>query len=166
MPKKEIPSEFYEAKDNGIQAYSEKHYKNAVSYLDKAVRLHSESDSYIFLIRACMKSEQFERALGTAEKAISLFTTDQQIMLLIALLYKKAKQFEKAIYYSKRLYIHNSENVSNLINLADCYRYLKDRESALKYLKEANKIESSNINVIKLKKALNFEKAEEVGETS
>ncbi len=160
VPKKEIPAEFYGAKNNGIKAYSEKHYKDAVSYLDKAVRLHSESDTYIFLIKACMKSDQFERALGTAEKAISIFTTDQQIMLLIALLYKKARQFEKAIYYSKRLYIHNQNNLNNLINLADCYRYLKDRKNAVKYLKEEEKIESSNINVIKLKNALNVEETE------
>jgi tetratricopeptide (TPR) repeat protein len=67
---------------------------------------------------------------------------------------KKNKEFEKAIYFGEKFRLREPSNVKNLINLADCYRFVNQMDNANKYLNRALKLEPVNKQALKLQESL------------
>ncbi len=149
-----IPEEFNKLKKIGLKSYAELNYDEAIEIFEDAIKLYPDSECYSKLINSYIKKEMYPRALFISEKAIKYFPGHLTIIFQISLLYRKAKEYNKAIYYGRRYYIHNPENIANLINLAESYRAIKDVGSAMSVLKEAEKIEPDNSNVKKLKRII------------
>lgn len=155
-------SEFLDLKNRGFKAYQKQDYKQASELLNKAVQLHLDSECYSKLVNSYIKMGNFAKALYNVEKAIKHYPGNLTIVFQTALLNKKDKNYERAIYYGRRYYIHDPENIANLLNLADTYRMMRDYENANEVLAEAEKLEPDNENIKRLKRLIKNQSISEI----
>lgn len=154
-PKEEKPPYDFElAKEKALALYDQGYYESAIKEFNEALRIYEDSECYYKLIVCCKKTNKYEMALAVAEKAIKHFPGHLEIILQLALLNKRVREYDRAIYYSKRFYIHNNKNLVNLINLADSHRLRRNFDQAERFLKEAEQIDSTNNAVKKLRTLL------------
>ncbi len=103
------------------------------------------------LINSYVKINQHNAALEKVKEAIQIFPGNLPLIYNAAVLFKKAKRFEDALYYSKRYFIHKEEDIRIMILLADLNRLTKDYNNFDKYLKMAEKVNPDHPDIKKLR---------------
>jgi histidine kinase len=150
-----IPQEYYQKREKAFKAYQENRMEEAIEKLHDALRINKSQECFKKLINSYLKVNDYVMALYIAEQALDVYPGDLDIIFQASVLYKRNQQFDKAIYYGKRYYIHKSKELKNLINLADAYRYNKNYNKAVKIIKEAKKIDPDNDKIKKLFNIIN-----------
>lgn len=136
----------------------QKKYNEATGYLEKALRLADNNDTkYIILYNlavAYFYQDLYDLSLDyiTSAKKIS---NEAELYLLEAEVYKKQKNFEKAIEKYNYLVSQEPENIDYAINLANVYinkrNYIKAREVLKKYIRH-NPTETNNQKLVQYRK--------------
>ncbi len=150
-----IPEEYYKNRDEGFNSYSNGDMESASQYLKEALKMYESLECFKKLINTYIKMNNTTEALNVVEQALKKYSGDLHIIFQASVLYKRNSQFDKAIYFGKRFYIHNPNDITNIINLADSYRYTGNVHKAIKTLKEAEKIDPDNVKVKKLYDLIN-----------
>lgn len=152
-----IPNDFDVLKEEGVKAYQQKNYTQAIYHLEQALLRYKDRECYSKLIYSYIKTGDYTMALNTSEKAIRWYPGDLGIIFQSSVLNKKHKNFNKAIYYGKRYYIHKPKDTKNLINLSNAYQLIKNYKEAKKLINEALEIEPENEQIIRLKNIIEKE---------
>ena len=99
-----------------------------------------------------------KREYSMASRLLDLFCNQSPIhsnaLYLNSFMKKKNKEFEKAIYFGEKFRLREPSNIKNLINLADCYRFMNKIGNANKFLNRALKLEPNNKQALKLQENL------------
>ncbi len=146
--------EFLKYKSDGLKAYSENNYEEAIKHLEHAIQISQDLDTYLGLINSLMRQKNFVRALFFVKKAIQKYPGNLKMIYSSAILHKKEKEYDEALYYSRRYYIHKPNDVRILIILADLFRLRRERHNFEAYLRKAEEIFPTHQDVKKLKKYL------------
>ncbi len=147
----DLPPDFEAYKLEGTKAYEEERYEDAIKNFEEAIKLYTDLECYIKLINALIRQENYTRALYIVEKAIKEYPGDLNIIYSSAILHKKNKEYDEALYYARRYFIHKSEDFKILVTLADLYRIKRDRANFKIYLKKAEELNPYHPSVNKLK---------------
>lgn len=112
---KEEPENWEAIKNISLLYIKNKHYSQALSYLEKALSLPSVLNNWkqseiLYLAGFCAKNlKKYQQALKYLLTSAGLNPNDIEILKLISLVYFNLEQYEKADVYFKKCYV-NKEN--------------------------------------------------------
>ena len=91
--------------------------KNAKPTAEEAQNISRDKQ----LIRRSYKNKEYDTAARLGEEFLNLHPEQTSYLYLASMAYKRLGEFQKAAEYGERLLIRKSENLKNLLNLADIY---------------------------------------------
>ncbi len=136
------------------QAIKMADYDIAVSRLEEAYQLQKQSEILLLLVKALVQDRQFEKAARFAEDGTAEFPAVIEFSYLASKAYKASRRFKKAADHGERVRLRHENNVNNLLNLADVYRLIGNRDRALMLVELARQFDANNANLKKLEDAI------------
>jgi tetratricopeptide (TPR) repeat protein len=143
---------YYQRLGEGIQAYREGNWDNAIISLEVALESEPE-DLYCLreLSKLYMKSKKYEKAIDLAHRYLKLNPGDTDFLFYIAFAHKQKRDFELAEGFSERLRLRDPKNFKNLLLLAEILMHQNLVERAGEVLNSLEEQYPENPKVLKLR---------------
>ncbi|HCL58032.1 MAG TPA: hypothetical protein DHW82_13640 [Spirochaetia bacterium] len=156
--KKEIMPEISEVeafkiKMKAEKAFQENRLEEAVNIFLNLASKYKKQAVYSRIIDCyrLLGNNYLEKEAEILETALIQFPSNLDFIFNISLVYKKLKNYEKALDYGEKFRLYQEYHINNLINLADIYRLAKNDIGFLKIMNILKMIAPNNVNYIKLK---------------
>ena len=120
-------------------------FPEAISILYNAFildRTHPELSRLLGVL--CYKTKEYRKAIEVLKSYTSQFEREEELLYYLAISYKKLEQYKDSLSVSMLLERINPRFVKNLLNLADTYRFLHDKENAILYSRKVLEKEPEN----------------------
>lgn len=131
-------------------------YSEATHLLEDALALDTRSLKTIrLLVKILLDQKNYETAFSHMEDYVYLKPMDTDMIYLASYLCKKLKRYPQAAEFGERVRLRSPGMVRNLINLAEVYGRLGNKQRAAKLVAEALKSEPGNARAVRLQHALN-----------
>lgn len=121
----------------GLLKIQNKQFQEAILHLKKAVELKPCAYFYDSLGRAYSENNNFEEAIDSYKKSLTLNSDDFDAWFNLGLAYKKNNQIDNSIEAYKKASAINPTHPSTYFNLANIYENLNDTFTSLEYYKKA-----------------------------
>ncbi len=156
IEEKSIPEDFFKSKEKAEDFLKNNNFNQAIEHYMDAIHIYEEEKCFSQLAYCFKEKKDYEEEAEVLEKAIWLFPWNLDFVFRAAIVHKKLKNYNLAVDYGEKFYYYHSNNLNNIINLVDIYRLMKNIKKAKELLLQAEKLNSSNKNVLKLKGILEF----------
>ncbi len=143
---------YYKKLGEGIQAYREGNWENAIISLEVALESEPE-DLYCLreLSKLYMKSRSYEKAIILADRYLKINPGDTDFLFYIAFAHKQKRDFDLACDFAERLRLRDPKNFKNLLLLAEILMHQNNVSKAESVLLSLEEIAPENPKIQKLK---------------
>lgn len=143
---------YYQKLGEGIQAYRDGNWENAIISLEVALESEPE-DLYCLreLSKLYMKSKYYEKSIVLADRYLKINPGDTDFLFYIAFAHKQKRDFELACDFAERLRLRDPKNFRNLLLLAEILMHQNLVEKAGSVLDALDEIAPENPKVQKLR---------------
>ncbi len=145
---------YNELRNEAIRLYKENKLNDSIDKSSKALNIKKDKQCFNITLKSYLKTKQYKKALSTVKEAIKYYPGDMTFIYYCSILNNKYNNYDTALYYSKRYYIHNQNNMEIILNMVEIYIKLKRYKEARKHLKEAEKINNGHNKISTLKEQL------------
>ncbi|MDR1848377.1 MAG: tetratricopeptide repeat protein [Bacteroidales bacterium] len=121
-------------------------YENTLEYVEYSLTLNQNNiEAHRCKAEALLCTGKIDEGMALLQKILKKEPENSQILYSLAGAYDQTKDWEKAIYYYKKAFTCDKENVSALMNVGLCYFSLNDFNTARNYANRAIEAEPDNI---------------------
>ncbi|TGL64318.1 SpoIIE family protein phosphatase [Leptospira sarikeiensis] len=140
---------------NAKETFLNKDTQEALSYLEEAESLDSRvPEVKKNFVKLFLKLKDYQKVARYAEDYFKINPIDNEILYVASFAARKVGQIRKALDFSERLRLREPAHIKNLANLAEIYIAIKNFDRAASILKDADKLESNNESILKVKELL------------
>lgn len=154
LDRKEIPVAYREALSLARRSYREGRLAESIEEYRKALQIQEEADALHELGQIFIKQKDYLNAARTIERYLDLNPADTEFLYWLSLSQKHSRELTAAADTGERCRLRNPEHRRNLLNLADVYRLLENRERASMLLELCRKMDPNDPNIERLEDAL------------
>ena len=98
-----------------------------------------------------LKMDNLQAGAVCADAASEIYPGDNELLYLVALISKRAHDFERALDFGERLRLREPKNTKNLVNLADVYRMTGKKDLSLQLVNRVLELNPDNKTALQLK---------------
>ena len=147
-----MPDDYQLINAKGYLLFMHSNYDDAIKQYNEAIKLKPDyNTAYINLSQCYFSIKDYENSLKTLDVALKYSPNDYILLNNKGYNLFVAGKFQEALDYYKQSLKNNPEYITAYINLAECYRSLKDYDNALQNIDIALRNVPNNFNIINTK---------------
>jgi tetratricopeptide (TPR) repeat protein len=132
--------------------YREGNLEQAIQKYEELHQIHPENlDIVKALGKLYIKTKQYKKASYYCLQYSSTRPSDTKFLYYISYALKQTSELKMAAEYGERFRLRNPENIHNLLNLAEIYIMMDDKNKAAKIMSLAEEIDSENPRLHRLR---------------